>query len=74
MAGDMTQGDSAKILINFSIPMVIGNIFQQLYNTTDAIIVGRLVGKNALASVGVANPIMSLLFFLFLVFALVLVD
>jgi putative MATE family efflux protein len=66
MTGDMTQGDSAKILINFAIPMVIGNIFQQLYNTTDAIIVGRLIGKNALASVGVANPIMSIaIFFIF---------
>ena len=66
MAGDMTQGDSAKILVNFAIPMVIGNIFQQLYNTTDAIIVGRFIGKNALASVGVANPIMSIaIFFIF---------
>jgi len=66
MVGDMTQGNSAKILINFAIPMVIGNIFQQLYNTTDAIIVGRFIGKNALASVGVANPIMSIaIFFIF---------
>lgn len=66
MAGDMTQGNSAKILINFAMPMVIGNIFQQLYNTTDAIIVGKFIGKNALASVGVANPIMSIaIFFIF---------
>jgi putative MATE family efflux protein len=46
--------------------MVLGNIFQQLYNTTDAIIVGKFIGKNALAAVGVANPIMSVaIFFIF---------
>lgn len=61
--GDMTQGDTSKILITFAIPMVLGNIFQQLYNTTDAIIVGRFIGKNALAAVGVANPIMSIAIF-----------
>lgn len=66
MTGDMTEGNTSKILINFAIPMVLGNIFQQLYNTTDAIIVGRFVGKNALAAVGVANPIMSIaIFFIF---------
>lgn len=66
MKGNMTQGSSSKILITFAIPMVLGNIFQQLYNTTDAIIVGRFIGKNALAAVGVANPIMSIaIFFIF---------
>lgn len=66
MTGDMTRGSSSKILINFALPMVLGNIFQQLYNTTDAIIVGRFIGKNALAAVGVANPIMSIaIFFIF---------
>lgn len=66
MKGDMTEGNPAKILITFAIPMVLGNIFQQLYNTTDAIIVGRFIGKNALAAVGVANPIMSIaIFFIF---------
>lgn len=66
MKGDMTEGSSSKILITFSIPIVLANILQQLYNTTDAIIVGRLIGKNALASVGVANPIMSIaIFFIF---------
>lgn len=64
MKGDMTQGSTAKILITFTIPMVLGNIFQQLYNTTDAIIVGRFIGKNALAAVGVANPSMSIAIFL----------
>ena len=66
MAIDMTKGSSSKILITFAIPMVFGNILQQLYNTTDAIIVGRFIGKNALAAVGVANPIMSIaIFFIF---------
>jgi putative MATE family efflux protein len=66
MAIDMTKGNSSKILITFSIPMVFGNILQQLYNTTDAIIVGKFIGKNALAAVGVANPIMSIaIFFIF---------
>jgi putative MATE family efflux protein len=66
MTGDMTKGSSSKILITFALPMVLGNIFQQLYNTTDAIIVGRFIGKNALAAVGVANPIMSIaIFFIF---------
>lgn len=66
MKGDMTKGSPSKILITFAIPMVFGNILQQLYNITDAIIVGRFIGKNALASVGVANPIMSIaIFFIF---------
>ena len=66
MKGDMTEGNSSRILITFAIPMVFGNILQQLYNITDAIIVGRFIGKNALASVGVANPIMSIaIFFIF---------
>lgn len=66
MKGDMTQGSSSKILITFTIPMIFANIFQQLYNTTDAIIVGRFIGKNALAAVGVANPVMSIAIFFIL--------
>lgn len=57
---DMTKGDTRKLLITFAIPMIIGNIFQQMYNTTDAIIVGKYIGKNALAAVGVSNPIVAL--------------
>ncbi len=63
MKGDMTQGNISKVLITFAVPMALGNVFQQLYNTTDAIIVGRLLGKNALAAVGVANPVMSIAIF-----------
>lgn len=60
MAKDMTQGNSTKILIRFTVPMILGNLFQQLYNTTDAIIVGKYIGKNALAAVGAATPIISI--------------
>lgn len=63
MKGDMTTGSSTKILIFYAIPLVLGNLCQQLYNTTDAIVVGRFVGKNALAAVGVANPVMSVALF-----------
>ncbi|HRS22531.1 MAG TPA: MATE family efflux transporter, partial [Clostridia bacterium] len=66
MNGDMTQGSSSRVLITFAIPMILENILQQLYNITDAVILGRFVGKNALAAVGVANPIMSTaIFFIF---------
>lgn len=66
MKGDMTQGNTSRILLTFAIPLLLGNICQQLYNTTDAIIVGRFIGKNALAAVGVANSIMSVaIFFIF---------
>ncbi len=66
MTKDMVEGSSIKILIEFTIPMILGNIFQQLYNTTDAIIVGKYIGKNALAAVGVSNPIVSIaIFFMF---------
>lgn len=63
MKGDMTKGNTSKLLVSFAVPMMLGNIFQQLYNTADSIIVGRFVGKEALAAVGVANPIMSLVIF-----------
>lgn len=49
---DMTEGNEVKLLIGFSLPMLIGNIFQQFYNLIDSIIVGKYVGANALAAVG----------------------
>ena len=64
-AKDMTQGSPAKRILEFSIPMLIGNIAQQLYNTADSIIVGHYVGDNALAAVGSAMPILNLLLALF---------
>lgn len=62
---DMTVGDPWKGIVAFSVPMLIGNIAQQLYNTVDSIVVGRYVGDNALASVGSAGPLLNLLLVLF---------
>ena len=64
-AKDMTQGPPWKRILEFSIPMLIGNVAQQLYNTADSIIVGMYVGDNALAAVGSAMPILNLLLALF---------
>lgn len=52
---DMTQGRPGKILITFAIPILLGNIFQQFYNIVDSVIVGRYVGADALAAVGVCG-------------------
>ena len=62
---DMTEGKPGRQIVAFTIPMLIGNIAQQLYNTVDSIIVGRYVGDNALAAVGSAGPILNLLLVLF---------
>ncbi|TFG62483.1 MAG: MATE family efflux transporter, partial [Spirochaetales bacterium] len=55
---DMTEGPEGKLILQFSIPMLIGNLFQQLYNMVDSIVVGQGVGKEALAAVGASFPIM----------------
>ena len=57
MAKDMTVGKPSKILINFALPIILSNIFQQLYNIIDSIIVGNFVGANALAAVGASSSI-----------------
>ena len=49
---DMTQGKPLNLIIGFAIPMLIGNIFQQVYNVADTVIVGRFLGESALAGVG----------------------
>jgi len=64
-AKDMTLGSPWKRIMEFSIPMLLGNIAQQLYNTADSVIVGMYVGDNALAAVGSASPILNLLLALF---------
>ena len=64
-ATDMTEGTPWKRILQFSIPMLLGNIAQQLYNTADTIIVGIYVGDNALSAVGSAAPILNLLLALF---------
>ncbi|MBQ9154706.1 MAG: MATE family efflux transporter [Solobacterium sp.] len=63
---DMTKDDPVKSIMVFTIPMLIGNVAQQLYNTVDSIIVGRFVGDNALAAVGSAGPILNLMLVLFM--------
>ncbi len=63
---DMTDGDPVVQIVRFTIPMLLGNVAQQLYNTVDSIIVGRFVGDNALAAVGSAGPILNLMFVLFM--------
>ena len=59
---DMTEGPIAKQIIWFTIPLMLGNMFQQLYNAADTIIVGRFVGVEALAAVGATGTIMFLIF------------
>ena len=63
---DMTVGKPLTVLARFSIPLLIGNFTQQLYNTVDSIIVGRYIGDTALAAVGTAGPILNLLLVLFM--------
>ncbi|MFA6028516.1 MAG: MATE family efflux transporter [Elusimicrobiota bacterium] len=58
---DLTEGDEAKLIWNFTVPMLIGNVFQQSYNVIDSVIVGRFVGKAALAAVGASFPVLFLL-------------
>ena len=58
---DMTKGSPAKLIARFIIPIIIGNIFQQLYNMADTIIVGRFVGVNALAAVGATGSVVFLI-------------
>ena len=62
---DMTEGGIARLLIAFALPLMLGNIFQQLYNTVDSIIVGNFVGKQALAAVGCTGPIVNMLIGIF---------
>ncbi len=65
MPSDMTEGRPWEKIVIFTIPMLIGNIAQQLYNTVDSIVIGKYVGDNALAAVGSAAPILNLLLVLF---------
>lgn len=57
MATDLTKGNCAKQIILFSVPLLIGNLFQQLYTVVDSMIVGKMVSSNALAAVGTSTPI-----------------
>lgn len=64
MATDMTQGRVMRPLIRFTLPLVLANVFQLTYNAADAVIVGRFVGKEALAAVGAAGPVVNIITFL----------
>ena len=64
-AQDMTVGKPWKQITQFAVPMLIGNLAQQLYNTVDTIVVGKYVGDNALSAVGSASPILKLILALF---------
>ena len=58
---DMTKGSPGKIILGFTVPLFIGNLFQQFYNMVDAVIVGQFVGTGALAAVGSTGTIMFLI-------------
>lgn len=59
---DMTEGNPTELLLTFMLPMVVGNIFQQLYNMVDSMIVGKYVGADALAAVGATGSLNFLIF------------
>jgi len=58
---DLTEGNVFKHIVYFSVPMLLGNVFQQLYNVADSLIVGRFIGKEALAAVGASFPLLFIL-------------
>ena len=54
---DLTEGKEGKLILNFALPMLLGNVFQQLYNVVDSIIIGQGAwAKEALAAVGASFP------------------
>ena len=57
MTKTLTEGNPAKLILFFSLPLIIGNIFQQFYSMADTLIVGRTIGVNALAAVGCTGSI-----------------
>ena len=57
MIQDLTEGESQKTLIRYTLPMFISVVFQQLYNMADSMIAGRFAGEDALAAVGASYPI-----------------
>ncbi len=61
MTLDLTKGNITKILLQFALPMILGNLLQQMYNITDTLIVGQYIGREALAAVGSAYTLMTFL-------------
>ena len=66
---DLTTGKESKLILQFAMPMLLGNVFQQMYNIVDSIIIGNYLGKEALAAVGAAFPILFTLISLVIGFA-----
>ena len=64
MTRDMTQGNITGHMLAYAVPLVFGNLFQQLYHTVDSVVVGQFNGKEALAAIGAAGPVMNILIFL----------
>ena len=62
-ARNMTEGSVVRHLLRYSIPAILGDLFQVTYNTVDSVIVGQYAGAGALAAVGVASPLMSIAMF-----------
>ena len=62
-ARNMTQGSIVMQLVAFSLPLMLGNVFQMLYNTVDSIVVGNFVGTEALAAVGSTTMIVNIMVF-----------
>ena len=60
MIHDMTKGSPLKMILSFSVPMLIGNVFQQIYNFVDAAVVGKFIGAQSLAAVGATSTLMTL--------------
>lgn len=58
---DLTVGNEGRLIYRFAIPMLLGNVFQQMYNVVDSVVVGKFIGKEALAAVGTSFPIIFLL-------------
>ncbi len=58
---DLTTGSEGRLIFNFAAPMLLGNVFQQLFNIVDSIVVGNFIGKEALAAVGAAFPVLFIL-------------
>lgn len=58
---DLTKGNIIKLLIAFSVPLLIGNVFQQLYNVVDTKVVGEILGEDALAAIGASGPVFNLI-------------
>ena len=64
-ARNMTSGPIFRQLVLFALPLMLGNVFQMLYNTVDSIIVGNFVSKQALAAIGSTTVIVNMLVFFF---------